>query len=69
MKKNLVLQHTAPPCYCPNMKRNRGRPALPPAQRRQSLTVRLSPQAVAKLAPVANKSRHLERLVMEHANG
>jgi hypothetical protein len=64
-KKNLVLQNAAPPWYRPNMKRTRGRPALPPKQRRQSLTVRLSPQAVAKLAPVANKSRHLERLVME----
>jgi hypothetical protein len=31
--------------------------------------VRLSPQAVAKLAHVPNKSRHLERLVMEAANG
>jgi hypothetical protein len=53
----------------PTLKRTRGRPALPPTQRRKSLTVRLSPQAVAKLAPVANKSRHVERLVMEAANG
>jgi hypothetical protein len=51
------------------MKRTRGRPALPPAQRRQSLTIRLSPAAAARIAQVQNKSRHLERLVMEAANG
>jgi hypothetical protein len=72
-KKNLVLQDTAPPCYrysmSPNLKRTRGRPALPPTQRRRSLTIRLSPAAAARIAKVPNKSRHLERLVMEAANG